>query len=286
MSLAAMVAPSPVKTEVREALGCIYERSIARVTNPEEESTLSGSYALAVRRRARHSTSEASLSNPGSPAGPPESPLAKCATSAHDDLSEGDSGQTRTRAHVTTHRRGSLTTSFNRSEASISEPVAPVGEASESLRASCRESSESECDDSSEGEPDETYQKASVRTRRRATCFRNRRASMLAQLEGGLPRLLGGVVVVDPESPGKKSESLLGTRHESSEEEDDASFGSSEAELDEENRRVGATTLRRSTLETQRRFTRRSSQSAAWDRWDPRDLYLAADAQAQAALKL
>lgn len=224
---------------------------------------MSGSYALAVRRRARHGQdverddlSEASPCDPGSPGRASESALVSSYSrwgSVRDDSSEGEPAQANRRARVTTHRRASLTSLFYRSEAPLSNPASP-GRASESLPTSCHESSDGELDDSSEGEPDETYQKASVRGRRRATCFRNRRASMSSQSEGELPRLLGGVVAA-PKSPGKTSEPPLASCHDSREGGRDDSFGSSEGELDE----TGATTLRRASLATQRRLASRSS---------------------------
>lgn len=80
---------------------------------------------------------------------------------------------------------------------------------------------------------------------------------MADQPEDGLPRLLGGIAV-GGKSLGKAPESPLASGRDSLGGDDD-SFASSDAELDEENRRVGATTHRRATLETQRRATNTTS---------------------------
>lgn len=127
-ALAAVPVISPVKGYVRLALGEIYERMIEKVTDPEEEGTLSGSYAVAARRRARLSKdgerddlSEASPSDLGSPFNAASeslfaltthrSSLTSCPESLNDefdDSSEEEPVEAILKAAVTTHRRASL----------------------------------------------------------------------------------------------------------------------------------------------------------------------------------
>lgn len=121
-----MPTTSLVMGYVRLALGDIYERSIEKVSDPEEEGPLSGSYAVAARRRVRRGKegelddlSEASPSDLGSPFNASESLFAltthrSSTTSRQDssddelnDSSEGEPDETR-KAAVKTHRRATL----------------------------------------------------------------------------------------------------------------------------------------------------------------------------------
>jgi len=124
-----MSASSPLQGEVRSALGCIYERCLAAITDPQAEGTLSGSYALAVRRRSRRGreAERDGLSEAPSDLGSPVKVLAspRPLASERNDPSDGEPGQASQQTRVKKNRRASVTSMFDRLEAPTSIPTSP-----------------------------------------------------------------------------------------------------------------------------------------------------------------